>query len=168
MIFKGETVDAKREAVFHLATSSSPLDGLAGHVFLVGEVKICLPGGTAYTDVNQALIIERGNGDYALKLTDAQCAVAGVVTLFINVPGAQKQNFELDITDPADIAAAVFASVFEGLPFGTWTTRLIRFFFAKRTGYSTGAVKIRDRADTKDAISITSVTDGWSAIAFND
>lgn len=97
-IFVGETADLKREVMFHLPDSTNPLTPVTLHAFLTGEVKICVPGGT-YVNADVTRIVEKGFGDYALKLTGAQVVAKGKLYLYVNVPGAQKWSAWYEIVD---------------------------------------------------------------------
>lgn len=98
MIFLDETVDAEREIPFHLPDETNPLVGVTGHVFASGEVLIRLPGG-AYANADVSRVVEKGYGDYALQLTDAQVTTAGKIYIRVSVTGAQPWSSWEDIVD---------------------------------------------------------------------
>lgn len=89
MIALNETLEAAAEIPFFLPQTSNPLTGLTGHVFVLGEVKVRLPGASAFVDVAVNKIREVGFGWYAARLTSAQTTVAGTVLINVEVSGAQ-------------------------------------------------------------------------------
>jgi hypothetical protein len=110
MIFLGETSNAAREVAFHLPSSADPTVPVTGHAFIAGEVKIRLPGG-AYANADPAQVVEKGFGDYALVLTDAQVATKGKVYIDVQVAGAQAWSSYEEITSKTDLAAAIGAVI---------------------------------------------------------
>jgi hypothetical protein len=104
-ILTNEATDSKREVVFHL---SSGLTNVTGHSWLTGEIEICNPGGTSYANADVTRVLERGNGDYALRLTAAQVGAGGTGSLFINASGADPQNVTYEISDLGDIIGISF------------------------------------------------------------
>ena len=98
-----ETANDQREMAFHLSDETSPLDGLTGHVFVAGEVKIAMPGGV-YANADETRVNEKGFGDYALVLTDAQTAARGKIYLAVVASGAQQWTSWDEIVAPAGSA----------------------------------------------------------------
>ena len=88
-ILVGETVDVRRELAFHLPSAGDPLTPITGHAWVAGEVKLCLPGGV-YANADVARVVEKGFGDYALQLTDAQVVAKGKAYLYVDI-GATAQ-----------------------------------------------------------------------------
>jgi hypothetical protein len=82
----GETNAYAREMPFHLAPASNPIGGVPGHAFVLGEVRVRVPG-AGYVDVALANIVDRENGDYAAILTTAQVALRGTAYLEATVAG---------------------------------------------------------------------------------
>lgn len=100
-ILIGETDDAKREVAFHIPDATNPLNPITGHSFIAGEVQIALPGGT-YAIADETRVVEKGFGDYALRLTDAQVAARGKVFLHVDIgPTGQPWSAYYDIVEPA-------------------------------------------------------------------
>jgi hypothetical protein len=95
-IMVGETDDTRRELWFHMPSDNDPLTGVAGHVWAAGEVKIAAPGGI-YVDADVARVVDKGNGDYALRLTDLEVANRGKVYLRAVITGAQAWSAAYDI-----------------------------------------------------------------------
>lgn len=89
MIALNETLEAAAEIPFFLPQTLNPLAGLTGHVFVLGEVKVRLPGAGAFVDVAVNKIREVGFGWYAARLTSAQTTVAGTVLINVEISGAQ-------------------------------------------------------------------------------
>jgi len=104
MIFLDETVDAQREVPFHLPDSTDPLTGVIGHTFATGEVLIRIPG-AGYVNADVSRVVEKGYGDYALQLTDAQVATAGKVYIRVSVTGAQPWTSFEDIISRSDFVS---------------------------------------------------------------
>lgn len=113
-IIRGETVDARRELAFHLPDENDPLTGVTGHVFAAGEVKLCLPGGT-YADADVSRVVEKGFGDYALRLTDAEVAAKGKVYLRVKIPGAQRWTAWYEIVDEYVLGGALSAPIISNI-----------------------------------------------------
>ena len=90
-ILVNEANDNKRELAFHLPDSTNPLNPITGHSFVTGQVQIALPGG-AFTNADVTRVVEKGFGDYALRLTNAQVANRGKVFLYVNI-GASAQRW---------------------------------------------------------------------------
>lgn len=90
MIALNETNEYAAEVAFNLPLSSDPLTGLTGHTFVLGEVQIKLPG-QAWANAALVKIVEKGYGRFAVRLTSAQCAVAGDV--FVRATVANTQNY---------------------------------------------------------------------------
>lgn len=79
MIALNETNEYSAEIPFFLPDVSNPLEGLTGHVFVLGEVQIKLPGAGSWTNVPVLKIVEKDHGWYAIRLTAVQCTVEGEV-----------------------------------------------------------------------------------------
>lgn len=88
MIALGETDPTSAEVPFFLPMAASPLLGLAGHVFALGEVTLALPGGGPFSAATSQ-IVEKGFGRYCVRLAPSQCAVGGNVYVRAVVTGAQ-------------------------------------------------------------------------------
>lgn len=99
MILVGETDPHGRELPFHLPTTADPTVGLTGHAFVLGEIRIRLPG-AGYVNGDVAAVVEKGFGDYALVLSPAQVAARGAAYLEVTVAGAQPWSSEEDIGGP--------------------------------------------------------------------
>lgn len=110
MIFLGETDDDAREVAFHLPSAANPLTPVTGHVFSPGEVLVKIPG-VAIVNADVTRVVEIGNGDYALQLTNAQVAAKGKVYIYVNVAGAQPWSSDEDIVNKTDIAASIGAVI---------------------------------------------------------
>lgn len=118
-----EAVDRKREVLFTLVDRANSDLRIAGHVFVLGEMKVRTPG-AAKGDVALAQIHEIGGGDYGIFLTDAQVALAGPG--FIEIDGslaaAIPTTIEFEIYDPADyLSPAAVAGTTTLLPAGPVT-----------------------------------------------
>jgi len=133
MIFLGETDDPAREVAFHLPDANDPIGAyIAGHVFATGEVKIRLPGAVAYVDADVSRVKEKGYGDYALQLTDAQVTVKGKVYIRVLVAGAQPWTSDEDILSRAELAAAIAVAV--PASNRAWTLAQLRRAVLRRAG----------------------------------
>jgi len=67
------------------------------------------------------------------------------------------------------IASAILAATLDnGISLGNLLRGAVRMMLAKRSGYTSGTVKIRDLANTKDSITIVETDDGWTSVTFND
>ena len=93
------------EFPFHLPSSSNPLTPVTGHSFSTGEVQIRVAGGSL-VNADVTLVVEIGNGDYALQLTGAQTAATGKAFLYVNVSGAQVYSGFEDVLDIGAIMLA--------------------------------------------------------------
>jgi hypothetical protein len=131
VIFLGETDDEARKVAFHLPDANDPLTPITGHAFVAGEVRIRIPGG-AYVDANPALVVEEGYGDYALKLTDAQVAVAGKVFIRVAVAGAQPWSSAEDIINRTAFAGSTGSFTPAGPR--SWTLAQLRKGILRRAG----------------------------------
>lgn len=89
MIALYETNEYAAEIPFTLPLASDPLTGLTGWSFTLGEVQIKLPDSAFWINVAVGKIVEKGYGRFAARLTAAQTATAGIVTLRATVTGAQ-------------------------------------------------------------------------------
>jgi hypothetical protein len=97
MIALNETLEYAAEVAFTLPLDSDPLTGLTGHTFVLGQVKVKLPG-QAWANVAVSKIVEKGYGRFAARLTSSQTTTAGDVFLTADVPGAQFY-FGTDVID---------------------------------------------------------------------
>lgn len=90
MIALNETDPTAAEVPFFLPLTADTFTGpgLTGHVFVLGEVQMKLPG-AGWVSVALTQIVEKGYGRYAVRLTSAQCTTSGVVYIRANVSGAQ-------------------------------------------------------------------------------
>jgi hypothetical protein len=131
MIFLGETDDEARKVAFHLPDANDPLTPITGHAFVAGEVRIRIPGG-AYVDADPTRIVEEGYGDYALKLTDAQVAVAGKVFIRVNVTGAQPWTSAEDIINRQALSGSTGSFTPAGAR--SWTLAQLRRGILRRAG----------------------------------
>lgn len=131
MIFVDESVDAQREIPFHLPDSNDPLTGITGHTFATGEVLVRLPGGV-YANADISRVVEKGYGDYALQLTDAQVATAGKVYLRASVSGAQPWTSFEDIISRSDFVSS--PSVVTPVTQRTFTLADLRTMALRRAG----------------------------------
>lgn len=89
MIRPGEPNDYAAEILFYLPLASDPLSPKLGHVFTLGEVRIKLTPASSWINVALVNIVERGHGWYAIRLTTAQRAAAGVIAYEAVCAGAQ-------------------------------------------------------------------------------
>jgi hypothetical protein len=131
MIFVGETDDDARELAFHLPDENDPLTGIEGHVHSTGEVLVRLPGSAAYVNADVTRVAEKGYGDYALKLTDAQVAEKGKIYIRVAVAGAQPWTGYEDIVSRSDFVggAAIIPSTTR-----TFTLEDLREMLLRRAG----------------------------------
>jgi hypothetical protein len=132
-----ETVDRKREVLFALVDRANPDLRIAGHAFVLGEMKLKTPG-VAKIDLPTAQIHEYGGGDYGAYLTDAQVALAGVG--FIEIDGslaaAIPNTLEFEIFDPADfLSPAAVAGTTTLLPAGPVTLADLEQIIRERGDY---------------------------------
>ncbi len=94
MIALNELAEYAAEVPFTLPLVTDPLTGLTGHVWVdagdgtTAQVQIRLPGGT-WTNATISKIVEKGYGRFAVRLTAVQCAIAGNVAIYADVPTAQ-------------------------------------------------------------------------------
>ncbi len=88
MIALNETNEYSAEVAFNLPDETNPIVGILSHSFTLGEVQIKLPG-QAWANATLAKIVEKGYGRYCVRLTSAQCLVAGDVYIKAIVTGAQ-------------------------------------------------------------------------------
>lgn len=79
MIRTGEPNDYAAEILFYLAQASDPRLPKIDHVFVLGEVRIKLGAGGAWTNVTLDRLLQRGRGWYAIRLTAGQRAAAAEV-----------------------------------------------------------------------------------------
>lgn len=89
MIAQNEPNQYAAEVPFTLPTLSNPLVGLTGHTFTSGEVQYRLPGATSWANATVSRIIEKGFGEYCLRLLTSETATLGTVYLRAIVSGAQ-------------------------------------------------------------------------------
>lgn len=89
MIRVGEPNDYAAEILFYLPQVADPLLPKAGHVFVLGEVRIKLGAVGVWVDVALDRILERGRGWYAIRLTALQRAAATEVAYEAVCDGAQ-------------------------------------------------------------------------------
>lgn len=87
-IATGETDPTAAEVAFNLPSIANPSVPVTGYAFTTGEVQILLPGQT-WVNVSPTQIVEKGYGRYCVRLTAAQCALAGSVFIRVNVATAQ-------------------------------------------------------------------------------
>lgn len=126
MIFKGETVDRKRQVLFKmlsLADRTSGVTGINWNTMPVTSIKVAAPGGTL-GNADFTRIVEIGDGNYALQLNDTQVTNAGSGLLSIDSTNgvAVAADYEFDIVDPADFGVvATTATAGNQLPGGTVT-----------------------------------------------
>jgi hypothetical protein len=106
-ILVGETDDVERELAFHLPNTVNPMTPTLGQSFSTGQVKLFLPGGVGWVDADVSRVVEKGEGDYALRLTDAQVVLAGKIYLYVNCPGSQPWVWWYDIVDSGLGAGAI-------------------------------------------------------------
>lgn len=98
MIALGETNPDAAEIPFYLPLASNPVfEGLTDHDFSdnatsTNEVEIMLPGGDWFY-VNGGQIVEKGNGWYAVQLTESQCSVAGTAYIRVVIIGNTAQPY---------------------------------------------------------------------------
>lgn len=89
MIATNEATASAAEVPFFLPLSTDPINtGLTGHVFVLGEVQIKLPG-AGWTNATVASVVEKGFGRYCVQLSAAQTALGGNVYIRAVVSGAQ-------------------------------------------------------------------------------
>lgn len=119
-IIVGETDDNERELAFHLPNSVNPMIPTLLHAFVSGEVKLYLPGGVGWIDADPTRVVEKGEGDYALRLTDAQVTTAGKIYLYVNVAGSQPWTWWYDIVTPGGAGTAEIISITQP-PIERWT-----------------------------------------------
>lgn len=115
-ILTGETIDARRELPFYLAQSVDPVNGppITGYSFVTGEVVIRLPGGGGFVNADVTRVAEKGEGDYALRLTDSQVTSKGKVFIRVTATGAQPWSGFYDIVDPGagkDVTAPTITNI---------------------------------------------------------
>ena len=120
-IVVGETDDAERELAFHLPNIVNPMIPTLGQAFSLGQVKIFLPGGVGFVDADPTRVVEKGVGDYALRLTDAQVALAGKIYIYVNVPGSQPWAWWYDIVEPGFGVGVVELVSITQPPIERWT-----------------------------------------------
>jgi hypothetical protein len=104
VIFKGETVNTKREIQFDLTDpSNNPIPGFNWGIAAAGSLRLRLPGGSL-VNANLALVVEYGGGTYAYQLDNAGVANAGSGVLQIDpaLTGAQGLHYPFEIVDRAD------------------------------------------------------------------
>jgi hypothetical protein len=104
MIAVGETDPTAAEVPFELPLDIDPLTGLTGHVFVLGEVRMRLPGALGWVDVDPVQIVEKGYGRFAIQLTAVQCANPGEVLYAAVVAGCQPDRGRETIGAGGDIA----------------------------------------------------------------
>lgn len=77
--------------VFGLPNASDPIFGapITGHSFTLGEVQICVPGGS-YANASLSDIAEIGDGLYTLTLHGTATANRGKDFVYVNVSGSQR------------------------------------------------------------------------------
>lgn len=94
---------------FYLPNEIDPVYGppVTGHVFVLGEVKLSLPGG-AFTNVPLTSIVELGGGIYGVVLSPTDTANRGKAIVYADVPGAQLASGYRSIVNPAAVAAAAY------------------------------------------------------------
>lgn len=120
-ILVGETSDDDREVPFHLPNSVNPLTPTTGQSFSLGDVKVFLPGGVAFINADVTRIVEKGEGDYALILTDVQVAMGGKLYLYVNVSGSQPVATWVDIVTPGTLGGAGEIISITQPPIERWT-----------------------------------------------
>ena len=126
MIFKGETVDRKRQVLFKmlsLADRTSGVTGINWTTMPATSIKVAAPGGTL-GNADFTRIVEIGDGNYGLQLTDPQVANAGSGLIVVDTTNgvAVAVDYEFDIVDPADFGVvATTATAGNQLPGGTVT-----------------------------------------------
>src|SRR4051812_1788595 len=103
LIKLAETEDRKREVLFTLVDRTNSDLRIAGHAFVLGEMKIRAPGGVK-GDVALAHIHEIGGGGYGVYLTDARVvsAGAGLLEIDVSLAAAIPATYAFTIYDPAD------------------------------------------------------------------
>jgi hypothetical protein len=126
MIFKGETSNAKREVIFQMISSSTGvgITGINWNTMPATSLKVCAPGGSI-GNADLTRIVEKGEGNYALQLDDAQVANAGsgIVSVDPSNSIAVAATWSFDVVDPADFRIQATSSGSGGsqLPAGTVT-----------------------------------------------
>lgn len=88
MIALNETNEYAAEVAFTLPLDSDPLTGLTGWTFTLGQVQIKLPG-QPWANADLLKIVEKGYGRFCVRLTAAQCMVAGDVFVRADIDGTQ-------------------------------------------------------------------------------
>ncbi len=111
-------------------------------------------------------------GNVAGSVASVAGNVSGSVASVVGAVGSVAGNVVGSVGSVASatsIATAVAAALVEGShSLGDVMRAVIRLIAAKKSGYSTGTVKIRDLADSKDSMTITVGTDGVTAVTIND
>lgn len=157
------------EAPFSLYDSTT-LAPITGHTFVVGEVRVRLPGG-AFADADVANVTEWGHGQYGLKLTTTQTANAGQVGIYINVTGAMNDYSYVTIkaapVSAASIVAALMAYSYDtGVTVKGLYRRLDALVAGKATGLRSTLARYFMRDGTTVAISaVQDVATGTRAVA---
>jgi hypothetical protein len=86
-----------------------------------------------------------------------------------DIPSAGTIAAAVAAPSASTIAAAVVATAIEGSKtLGDVLRGVFRLALAKKSGYSTGTVVVRDAADTKNAVTMTVTADGVTAVTYND
>lgn len=125
MIFKGETVDRKREVIFQMISSTDGrgLTGINWTTMPTTSIKVVAPG-LSIANADLTRIVEKGEGVYALQLTDAQVvnAGSGIVSVDSTNGVAVARSWDFSIVDPADFGiSSASATAGTQLPGGTVT-----------------------------------------------
>lgn len=104
---------------------------ITGHVFVAGEVRVRVPGGT-FVDADTANILECGLGQYVLQLTEMQTGTEGAVVVHFESSGLRTWvNYEMISSDGDEVLEIPFA-IYDGDGLGV-----------EGFSFSTGDVKIR-------------------------
>lgn len=93
------------------ANTGNPITdkGSIGNPWVAGEIKLALPGG-AFGDANVANIRNLGRGKYALQLTAAETAIAGMVVVDVDTTNGYRADSWTDYITSTGIAIAQGAS----------------------------------------------------------